>query len=232
MQEIGDVLEISGKAFIWDADQADWKEPLERWSLVSLIVDAVQTIEWPESDLQLSAGTGFTFRPLLMLTVLTYCYATGVNRSTEIELATRQDEILRYFCQGSYPTRFEIQNFRSSHLELVRQSLAQVLRMARECPATGSICFSGRRLYHASMPSEFELAREAEARIQQVISLDEPTAVAPAVSVAKGGPRPGWAGESTRFHQEFWRPSSIRRGSKSSVQRWWRPSRRNPSRLV
>jgi hypothetical protein len=94
-------------------------------------VDAVQTIDWPESHLKLSARTGFTFRPLLMLTVVTYCHATGVNHSTEIELTARQDEVLRYLCRGSYPTRREIEDFSRSHLDLIRQSLAEVLRMAR-----------------------------------------------------------------------------------------------------
>ena len=170
MQTIRDAIRTAGSALTRDVGPGDWKGEIERWSLIRLIVDAVRTVDWPESDLKLTAKVGFTFRPLLMLTVLTYCHATGVNRSKDIELRIRQDEVLRYFCTGSYPTWREIEDFRRSHRELICQSLAEVLRTARQCPGIISISCSGGRLLNASKPSDF--VRDADARIQQAIFLD------------------------------------------------------------
>ena len=170
MQTIRDAIRTPARALTRDVGPGDWKGELERWSLIGLIVDAVRTVDWPESDLKLTAQVGFTFRPLLMLTILTYCHATGVNRSKEIELTTRQDEVLRSFCTGSYPTWREIEDFRRSHRELICQSLAVVLRRARRCPGKFSICRSGGRSFNASKPSDF--VRDADARIQQAIFLD------------------------------------------------------------
>src|SRR5262245_3513907 len=104
---------------------ADWREQIEKLSLVGLVVDAVQTVDWPESDLKLTSRTGFAFRPLVMLTALTYCYAKGVYRSEEIELMVHRDEGLRYVCTGSYPSWREFEEFRRSHYKVIRQTLAE-----------------------------------------------------------------------------------------------------------
>ncbi len=86
-------------------------EWIRRGALLSLIVDAAQTLEWPESELNLAASSGYAFRRLVLLTVVTYCYAAGVQDSKEIALKISQDEILRFLCAGTFPTWQDVRDF-------------------------------------------------------------------------------------------------------------------------
>src|SRR5439155_2138187 len=112
-----------------DDVRADFPEWLANWNRVSLIVDAVQTVEWPESDLRLAARSGFIFRPLVMVTVLTYCYAEGVYHPKDIALEASRNEALRLLCGGIYPTWEDIRDFSRHNRKLIKR----VLRLLRGC---------------------------------------------------------------------------------------------------
>jgi len=107
-------------------------EWIRRGTLLSLIMDAAQTLEWPESELKLAAGSGFAFRRLVMLTVVTYFYATGVYGSKDIALKISQDEILRFLCAGTFPTWQDIRDFTHHNRDLIQQSLIRTCQLARE----------------------------------------------------------------------------------------------------
>ena len=112
--------------------QADFlSEWIERGTLLSLILDAAQTLKWPESELKLEASSGYAFRRLVLLTVVTYCYATGVHDSKEIALKIAQEEILRFLCAGTFPTWQDIQDFSRRYPDLIKQSLIQTNKLAR-----------------------------------------------------------------------------------------------------
>jgi len=100
-------------------------EWIRRGTLLSLILDAAQTLEWPESELKLAASSGYAFRRLVMLTVVTYCYAAGVYGSKDIALKISQDEILRFLCAGAFPTWQDIRDFTHHNHDLITQSLTQ-----------------------------------------------------------------------------------------------------------
>jgi hypothetical protein len=115
-------------------------EWIKRGTLLSLIMDATQTIEWPESELKLAASSGFAFRRLVMLTVVTYCYATGVHGCKEIESKISRDEILRFLCAGTFPTWQDIRDFTHHNHDLIEQSLVRTCQLAHEFgPRTGAV---------------------------------------------------------------------------------------------
>ena len=107
-------------------------EWIERGTLLSLILDAAQTLKWPESELKLGASSGYAFRRLVLLTVVTYCYATGVYGSKDIALKISRDEILRFLCAGTFPTWQDIRDFTEHNHDLIEQSLIRTCQLARE----------------------------------------------------------------------------------------------------
>lgn len=107
-------------------------EWIKKGTLLSLIVDVVQTLEWPESDFELSANSGYAFRRPVMLTVLTYCYATGVYAAKDIALRISRDEILGFLCKGTFPTWQDIRDFSRRYPDLIKQSLIQTYKLAHQ----------------------------------------------------------------------------------------------------
>ena len=107
-------------------------EWIRRGTLLSLILDAAQRLEWPESELKLAASSGYAFRRLVMLTVVTYCYATGVYGSKDIALKISHDEILRFLCAGTFPTWQDIRDFTHHNHDLIKQSLIRTHLLAHE----------------------------------------------------------------------------------------------------
>ena len=115
-------------------------EWIRRGTLLSLIMDAAQTLEWPEAELKLAASSGYEFRRLVMLTVVTYCYATGVHGSKDIALKISQDEFLRFLCAGTFPTCQDIRDFTHHNHDLIEQSLIRTCQLAHELgPRTGAV---------------------------------------------------------------------------------------------
>ena len=71
-------------------------------------------------------------RPAVMITLLTYCYATGLYGSEEVQLASQHDSMIRYLCARSYPDPSEIRTFRRYNRERIAEGLAGVLRRVWE----------------------------------------------------------------------------------------------------
>src|SRR5438477_1992945 len=106
-------------------------EWIRRGALLNLILDTARTLKWPESELKLAAKSGYAFRRLALLTVVTYCYATGVYDAKEIALKISQDEILRFLCAGTFPTWQDIRDFTHHNHDLIKQSLIRTAKLAR-----------------------------------------------------------------------------------------------------
>jgi hypothetical protein len=68
------------------------------------------------------------FSPRMMLTLLSYCYASGIYASWDIERAIHMDGTVRYICARQYPGWLDIRRFRRQHRELVAESLAITLK--------------------------------------------------------------------------------------------------------
>ena len=109
------------------ADVSSW---MSNRDLVSLILDVVQTIESPKLDPNPAVDFNGILRPRMMVTVLSYCYATGMYSSQEIESAIVKNETVRYLCARTYPTWQDLLRFRRQHKELIHEALSKVLQTA------------------------------------------------------------------------------------------------------
>jgi len=63
-------------------------------TVVKLILDAIEEVNVPYSEYGDFISAHTTFQPAMMLALLTYCYATGVYGSSEIQLGTWHDQMI------------------------------------------------------------------------------------------------------------------------------------------
>ena len=129
---------------------------------------------------QLSQQIEAEFQPAMMLTLLAYCYATGVYGSEEIQSATHDDQMIRYLCARDYPDLCEIRSFRRYNRERIAQCLAGVFQRiweVRFCgedavPLASGSCPGaslGRWVGAIGTP---DFRREAERRIMRAVRAD------------------------------------------------------------
>lgn len=118
------------------ATEAQFREALvladvSQWTgkgpLVSLVLDVTSAVEWLERAVTFQRPTPAAPRPQILLTVLTYCYATGLLSSEEVEQASRRDLMVQYLCAGARPTAEQLRLFRRRHRPLIARCLGRVL---------------------------------------------------------------------------------------------------------
>jgi hypothetical protein len=102
--------------------------PSGEQTLLNLALDAVQTVD--EARLSAAAPATAPFRPQMLLTLLSYCYARGQYDSRDIATSISGDQTLRYICSGGRPGWRELRRFRREHRDLVAQCLAWVFKQA------------------------------------------------------------------------------------------------------
>ena len=96
---------------------------LLRWAL-----EAPQTVDDVAAE-SLKARFG-DFRPQMMLTLLSFAYASSCYGSDDIERAIESDRTFRYICARIYPDAKAIRRFRRLFRPALDQCLAYVLRGA------------------------------------------------------------------------------------------------------
>lgn len=106
----------------------DLRETLGEDILLKLALGAVGSMN--AARLETMARNTSTFRPQMMLTLLSYCYAAGIYASQEIERCIRDNRMVRYICAHQYPDWQAIRRFRRLNRELVDQCLSYVLKKA------------------------------------------------------------------------------------------------------
>jgi hypothetical protein len=108
------------------------------------------------------------------------CPVTGVYCSEEIQLATKDDQMIRYLCVRDYPDPCEIRSFRRHNRERITHCLAGVLRRVWEVrfcgedavPLGSGSCpgaYLGRWVGALSTP---DFRREADRRIMRAVRAD------------------------------------------------------------
>ena len=116
----------------------------------------------------------------MMLTLLTYCYATGVYASADIELNMQHDQMIRYLCAKNYLDSPVLREFRRYSRDRIKECLATVLRRVWElrfcdedaCPLAAASypgASFGRWLNMRPTP---DFAAEAEQRIVRAVRAD------------------------------------------------------------
>src|SRR5882762_2634599 len=81
-------------------------------TLVKLILEAIEGLKAQASECGVSTTGYAEFQPALMLTLLTYCYATGTYASTDIELSMPRDQMVRYLCAKNRVNLQALREFR------------------------------------------------------------------------------------------------------------------------
>lgn len=68
----------------------------------------------------------------MMLSLLVYCYATGLFSSRRIEHATWQNVAVRYICANTHPDHDTLCAFRRKNGPLIQETFVKILLLARE----------------------------------------------------------------------------------------------------
>jgi len=103
---------------------------VEKTGFMSLILDAVQAVDWPGKGKEFALRSGEELTSDSLMTVVVYCYATGVYASPEIEQRCIHDPEARRLCLGKAPGWKSIRQFRKTHRQAVKQCLAHICEQA------------------------------------------------------------------------------------------------------
>ena len=101
-------------------------------TLVKLILDAIEGLNTRASGSEALATANPEFQPAMMLTLLTYCYATGAYASSDIEFSMQHDQMIRYLCAKNHLGLPVLREFRRYSRARIKECLATVLRRVWE----------------------------------------------------------------------------------------------------
>ena len=155
---------------------ADLRQWVNEATLVGWVLEVVSDALAGYSPSSSLAGDG---PPVpTMITVLTYCYATGRYPSDEIETVATADATVRYLCMNQFLTSSAIRRFRRAHRALIHSCLTALHRRAWQhrfglgpSGAEGTVDFACSGSYQDETFT-YRLAATAEAKIQQAILAD------------------------------------------------------------
>ena len=100
--------------------------------LAHFILDAVDSLTLTHLPVN-ERGTGDAqYPPRMLLSLLSYCYASGTFSSRSIEQATYTDVAVRFITGDTHPDHDTICTFRRQNQQLVAESFVQVLALAHE----------------------------------------------------------------------------------------------------
>jgi hypothetical protein len=137
-------------------------------TLAEAVLVAVRTI--PKESLQRVAPqeAGVAYQPSMLLALLTYCYASGLYASEDIEQRMCQDADFCRVCADEFPGALMLQRFRRLNRDALIRSLAHVLGSQQE--QQGATCAT------TSLPdqdaTERSLLDQARQRIRTAIQFD------------------------------------------------------------
>ena len=96
------------------------------------VIDAVAALKLDQCSIN-HRGTGDAqYPPEMMLSLLVYCYATGLFSSRRIEHATWQNVAVRYLCANTHPDHNTLCTFRRRNGPLIQETFVKILLLARE----------------------------------------------------------------------------------------------------
>ena len=119
---------------VWDRSilPDDLSGYIGKKTLVKLILEAIERLNARTAEREAVATENPDFQPAMMLTLLTYCYATGVYSSTDIELGMQHDQMIRYLCAKNYLNLPVLREFRRYSRDRIKECLATVLQRVWE----------------------------------------------------------------------------------------------------
>ena len=160
-------------------------ECLQDWipedDLAHFIIEAVAELKLDCCRIN-HRGTGDAqYPPEMMLSLLVYCYATGIFSSRRIEHATWQNVAVRYVCANTHPDHDTICAFRRKNGPLIQETFVKILLLAREMKIlkVGTVSVDGTKILanakHAanSYGKAGELIATLENEVSQLIAKAE-----------------------------------------------------------
>ena len=157
----------------------DW---LPEVHLARFVVEIVEQLDLGGME-RAYRGTGsLPFHPALLLSVLTYGYATGVFSSRKLEAATYDSVAFRYVAANVHPDHDTLNTFRKRFLPQIEGLMVQVLLIARTMGVLklGNIALDGTKMHaNASKHSALsyghikQLELQLQAEVKKLLALAE-----------------------------------------------------------
>ena len=150
--------------------------------LVHFVITAVETLRLPSMNVNVRGSGSKQYPPVMMLTLLIYCYAMGIFSSRRIERATYRDLAVRYLTGDTHPDHDTICAFRRENGDVVREAFVEVLRLASELKLVkfGTVAVDGthikaNRSKHKSVRYDRagELERQLRADVEELLAKAE-----------------------------------------------------------
>ena len=148
---------------------------LDQNSLARFIVDVVEQLDTSELEKSYRGGGSAPYPPKMMLSLLFYCYATGIFSSRKIEQATYELIPVLYITGGTHPDHDSINTFRKRFLEQLSALFVQILEYACEMGILklGNISIDGSKIKanaskHKAM--SWDYANKLEKQLQEEIA--------------------------------------------------------------
>jgi len=165
--------------FLFPPSINDW---LPEVHLARFVVEIVDQLDLQEM-VRAYRGTGSApFHPALLLSVLTYGYATGVFSSRKLETATYDSVAFRYVAANLHPDHDTLNTFRKRFLPQIEGLMVQVLLIARTTGVLklGNIALDGTKIHaNASRHSALsyghikQLEEQLQAEVKKLLALAE-----------------------------------------------------------
>jgi len=153
---------------------------MEKKPLAGVVLEAVRRIDGNTLNPVTAPQAGITFRTRMLLAVVTYCYASGIYGSEDIEALMREDAMFRFLCGNEFPGWRVIQRFRRYNRSAIQRCLEEVLRGASQIKLSkrNGASDSQSREHAAgdcdrqSAWIQEQFAEEAEGRIERAMWID------------------------------------------------------------
>jgi transposase len=132
---------------LFPVDMRDW---IPESHPVHFIIEAVESLGLKSFQVN-GRGTGNEqYHPVMMLSLLIYCYSSGRFQSRKIEEATHTDVAVRYICGGGlHPDHDTICKFRRENGEMFKECFVKVLGMAKDLgvlKSAGGVSLDGTKI--------------------------------------------------------------------------------------
>ena len=110
----------------------DLREWVPEEDLVHFVIEAVEGMDLSSFHVNEQGSGSAQYPPHMMLSLLVYCYASGIFASRRIERATYRDVGVRYLTADTHPDHDTICAFRRENFEAAVTCFVHVLELAQE----------------------------------------------------------------------------------------------------
>ena len=157
----------AGSQIPWDLTEVADSKTLSAW-----VREEIGSLNWSNPDLVEHLRAHPNYHPRMMLTVLTYAYASGVFESEEILRRCDAEPIYRGMCMEAAPESISaIRKFRKDNRALLKWGLVQILKRCLAA-ATGqpgvSVPAGIKRMLVDNAVARLELARHMDRAMHEI----------------------------------------------------------------